>query len=1342
MSRTVGIRIEGVGFDTSKSGGAVFCDSNAVPTSSTYEWINGLVRSPGSLSIKVNPFTGEWNSPGFGFSLSRSGRIASKALATQINTPYALGADHNTSTTTITFEVAPGLSSGTVVYLGDEAVLLGTPSSNTYTGCTRGFWGTAAKTHLSGDQVYTRLPYLSRRLATIIENRDGVEVVLWQGLISRVKMVDGVIEYECESVLQVQSGQRANRAATNYVQSLKSFRDNRGRPAAQWTADGQSRVRRQTRLDSGRLRSPGVFVETFQYGERLLVCLQTDSETAPVLKIYDPISKIEVSDTDGQFLNDEPESIWRVFMIARELDTIEIDGPLFGFDTGLASETLGISATYDLYDGTTATENLPYHPLALALALLTSTGTGVNGDYDVLGENWGMGLDYIDFSSFEDEIARTPNVSIDYLLLGMDGEQVDVYDIITDKLLRPFGYSLCVAEDGSLSVMRIRLPSLIDRADSETRSLEAYPDSKVEQDLQLDKRPRSAIVETGLVPFSQTQRAKVEVLNTALRPARLTDEANVNLDYSTIDPTRLFAEGGLSEAGAALAQSLFVGLEGTPVVRFRCAHFREVGTTGYKIGNFVKIASLNIEGAWWIDDDGNEVQLDADSVQGYGLLTGVSLPFDKSYMDIEALMLAYRLGDFILLRAPSGKVSAWDSVDTITLDNDTYSSNDAAKFNAGDQLSLWSDDGTLISTLPVTIDSVDSGAGTITIIGDFGVTPAAGDIVRIDKSDVFDNDTLYSGVNRPFAYIGNSPDGSFEDSDGQTVQNFYGTEVYAGASMASIDAPDYLTIDDEAIEPEDAQSAWPIDTWLQNRLQDNESYLITREIAAGLSAHEPGQGDLTTGDSIRPFASAVGEMTVALVPMYFDQGVGRVGVRGLIRNFAYVESGTIKYADQLGVVPFLKVMVYASNGSEPPVRITGWNGNPITANSSSEQWVEFEIEALFQDPLPRGFQGYIMLTVYAPFISASAGEDVFQTEVANVVADGDGCAMRSGIATTLLPDTSTTPRPAFDDQALVGFRALSSAPASTDEGFFDNYLDPLSNEALFGGGNQIFVGGNSYTSSTIIGKYQLLGSQFRGLEFFIKSFDTSLRPQGAIEALRPVLGEDCAPHALRVDTAHRKRVLLTVGPYYDRRGTPLSFPGGYENRWERTDITSARGIEQDVYVMPRGENPKFRVSALVLPTFCAKTLDVDPPENIHDADQIIFGKWSAVGIAYRYSGGAPVEVGRGRIDDINIRHWYTYLRSKNVLTSEWAVYAGLFAFKEGSMYVEDRQYLFPIELEIQTADCPADEPLYIDFTIFATTVGGAPQFSIDGSNYTAERDTNNRKRIRLALAGLAVQQEV
>lgn len=87
---------------------------------------------------------------GTGWGAGLWGGRTNSALQTTLNE----GAPLSDTDTDITVTSASGISASDVILINSELILVGAVSSNTLTGCTRGYSGTAADTHADGSDVY------------------------------------------------------------------------------------------------------------------------------------------------------------------------------------------------------------------------------------------------------------------------------------------------------------------------------------------------------------------------------------------------------------------------------------------------------------------------------------------------------------------------------------------------------------------------------------------------------------------------------------------------------------------------------------------------------------------------------------------------------------------------------------------------------------------------------------------------------------------------------------------------------------------------------------------------------------------------------------------------------------------------------------------------------------------------------------------------------------------------------------------------------------------------------------------------------------------------------------
>jgi len=95
-------------------------------------------------------------------------------------------------------------------------------------------------------------------------------------------------------------------------------------------------------------------------------------------------------------------------------------------------------------------------PASVILTLLTSTGNGTNGTYDVLPEGWGAGIDddKIDVTGIENTCARSPLSSVDLAPFAIT-EAVELREWLVENVLRPCGLFFVENADGKITVDRM-----------------------------------------------------------------------------------------------------------------------------------------------------------------------------------------------------------------------------------------------------------------------------------------------------------------------------------------------------------------------------------------------------------------------------------------------------------------------------------------------------------------------------------------------------------------------------------------------------------------------------------------------------------------------------------------------------------------------------------------------------------------------------------------------------------------------------------------------------------------------------------------------------------------------
>jgi len=98
------------------------------------------------------------------------------------------------------------------------------------------------------------------------------------------------------------------------------------------------------------------------------------------------------------------------------------------------------------------------NPVDVMLALVTSTGGGTNGAWDVLPAHWGAGFDYsrINVGSFLEVRRVFAGVAFDGLVLGWKGEPIPLRGWLEKQILKPLGWFLYLDENSALALGMMR----------------------------------------------------------------------------------------------------------------------------------------------------------------------------------------------------------------------------------------------------------------------------------------------------------------------------------------------------------------------------------------------------------------------------------------------------------------------------------------------------------------------------------------------------------------------------------------------------------------------------------------------------------------------------------------------------------------------------------------------------------------------------------------------------------------------------------------------------------------------------------------------------------------------
>jgi hypothetical protein len=737
----IGLNVEGIGSDTNKPAGIVWAYGRQTPPAQTlfpdneYEWRMGaLTRIPESVSTEVNPLTGQLSISAFDFELNATDDVASAFLFQPTDPQYAIGTVSSNDVQVLDLlGVGVGTLSG-VIWAGDEAILLGTHTTDgVYTGCTRGLFSTEVDDTISGKNAYTANPYHRYRRATLVvyyadTNTGSLNpFILWEGFVDSLRTSADYtrIIISCEELAGVVQSGKINRGSRNISRYDKLGRvqinkaSNNPQPGEPAVITGQIYTDRHRTLKPIRVDgvSDNVPRGWLQCGDGLFNLIWTDLGAFNAARA-EPArwDSIQSSDYDEPEI---PDQIYQVFVVDSSL-------PVEYSDTRYCPQ--------------------PYHPLAIALALLLSDYSFAENGYNCLGGDWGLGVpaSMIDLNSWEAEINATSELRVDRLLLGFDGDEVDVWDVVTRTLLQPYGYYVGRTQGGQLNVSKIGLIDIGQYAEAPV--YDALP-TLLQWDAARTNGITQVSIKVGETPFSKPDVVNVYgntgQRNDSLRRGVFGERQAVEIDGQTI---------ATIEAAERIAiPRLKYGFYAMPRLTIRIEREELLGfPVRYSIGEVIRF-NVDTRESVLIGNDGNRAT-STQTEQFSGVIVGTQLNIESMTYTVTLLLTNYRQGKLVLWRAPATQTTGLATVGVGTtwpVDDATFG-NASQRFAVGDQLTAWTTAGVLIGSIgTVTAVTAD------TITTDASVTPtdyAVGTIVRLESYSNYSNPAIISGVENPYTY--------------------------------------------------------------------------------------------------------------------------------------------------------------------------------------------------------------------------------------------------------------------------------------------------------------------------------------------------------------------------------------------------------------------------------------------------------------------------------------------------------------------------------------------------------------------------------------------------------------
>lgn len=737
LDRVIGVVFEGIGNDPSFSKGLAFylgrVDYNGGTfegVADDYEWLPGLISVPDSIRASVNPFTGEFESGGIAVSIALGDTAAVALQYQQGRTPLTLTTGLNTVQITLTIEDRTGSGAeaglaGSVVWIGDEAILLGTYSGGgTYADCERAYYSTIAAPHSVADGdpfVYTANPYLLGRRATLVLYNKATDTISerFYFLNQRPKSND--------------TGTALNLNLLDFGSLLLGASINQGHDPTMMQGvlqflEGVSVTQKALTAD-------------FSGGRRIFKDQGTQINTW--WEAADTINLASSEDQQNTLIANGP----RAWAGAPEVEVEEDREPFYDETHQLfvvRKSSLALSE-----DALSSTQYLGAdiyrHAWAIFIGFLRSGFSDVVDGFDAWRGDWGAGYPaaFFDIDDITAKIEANPEMQVDQLVLGSGGEEYTIAKLI-EILLVPYFAVLATKQDGRVIIGPFRPLNIADFAAAIDESVEPVP-IKLGWEVNANADFTAISAEIGELPWEKPRPIKLNSRDgfrrdTQRRATQASRRARV-IDYRT--RSKGSPPGDIV---SDILSRIQLGLDQVPQISFSVAP-SEVTGIDYDLMKWVTIAAPALANPWFVWQ-GERIRFDPTNPALAGLLVSRRENLSTGLVDLTLLLLNFANIDFVRWRAPTGEVASYNAgTFEITCEPNTFSEfdADASYFSVGDKVDFFYPDFALAAIGPEALEVVLVTGNVIELSGGTTTTPAAGWLVRLSRLSANPNSGPFAG---------------------------------------------------------------------------------------------------------------------------------------------------------------------------------------------------------------------------------------------------------------------------------------------------------------------------------------------------------------------------------------------------------------------------------------------------------------------------------------------------------------------------------------------------------------------------------------------------------------------
>jgi hypothetical protein len=696
-SRTIILIIEGVCAEDYE-GVAWYYGEKPPGYLTDYLWVRDLTSVPKTISEDCVPLTGQIRSSLGDFDITRTPESVRLLMGRNATTAVAVQSTYTPGDASIVLDTED-LDAG-LIWIDDECLEIGTETSaKTYTVVEDALAETDPQIHPAGTLVWFKNWYLFRRRYRLVEydfDNPSAPLTIARGVIESMSASATVITLGTVSLPSLISGAKLNKNAKRY-QAFGRYDETQDR----WYGEAN--------LISSVHRDPQAAgtLSTIQ-------AAGTIAQGIPV--IIDGFVVVDWAVT-GAGSKNMPMACPRI-----EAEEGIVDDKS-AHELFVVTPVKARSSSRDLEDDLPTIPGAWRNRLALAYGFLRCGRGFEDGDWDRWASSWGVGLRETDFdqNAIVAEIIKN-SADVDQLILGWDGQEVSVEDLICNILLLPGGYHLATKQDGRIYFAALRFPNLTDLANAPKAT--AIPQT-LGEDYVVGDQLTSVVADVGGLPWKEPDRIKIDIVT-----GQRTD-ASRNSAYETFSQFAVNFETvarPIEDVVPDVLERLSMAARNLPRIDIRV--LRDTAIT-YDLGRWYEI-DVPVENWWAIN---GEIVPSPTKQQRLGYL--VSRKYNIENGTYNLTFLSHKDdGRIARFRAPAGLVTSAGTSTTIPLAI-------GHGFVAGETVSVCTSSGVVTVNKRI-VSSVTSTSIVVTASTTFTATS----VVRLVQF------SAYETTPRNWAYIG------------------------------------------------------------------------------------------------------------------------------------------------------------------------------------------------------------------------------------------------------------------------------------------------------------------------------------------------------------------------------------------------------------------------------------------------------------------------------------------------------------------------------------------------------------------------------------------------------------